>query len=184
MLLLPQTKPNFECCESNGSTESLSENEETTGKQNSCSNNLNVAPQLMLDESNDNTSDYYKKLESNTLQNCVSGDTSCYELAENTLQSYKNSVNEVQPQISVAESVTEINQKSMSRENLTCLSDFSGVTEDYKMYMDFKKKIVYDSTQKSTSDHESKLEKDIKSCRSWELESIGNRSSSQVILFL
>jgi len=61
----------------------------------------------------------------------------------------------------------------MSNENLTCLSNFSGNIEEYEAYVDFKKKHVYSC--------ESKLENDVKSLSSCELQSISNLSSSQAL---
>lgn len=64
----------------------------------------------------------------------------------------------------------------MSSENSTCLTNFSGNVDQYEAYVDFKKKHVYSC--------ERKLENDVKSLSSCELQSISNLSSSQVFSLL
>ena len=172
---LLQTKANFECCESNELTESLSDVRKAHEKQKCFFNKLNVSPQLKFDdksEKNDNISVSHKKLGISYSNYSISSN----ESAEKTTEFNKNSSNKVPSQLNIKENFSNISRKSMSNENLTCLSNFSGNIKEYEAYVGFKKKHVYNC--------ESILENDVKSLSSCEHQSVSNLSSSQVFLLL
>ena len=172
---LLQTEANFECCEGNELTESLSDVRKAHEKQKCFFNKLNVSPQLKFDdksEKNDNISVSHKKLGISYSNHSISSN----ELAEKTTEFNKNSSNKVPSQLNIKENFSNISRKSMSNENLTCLSNFSGNIKEYEAYVGFKKKHVYNC--------ESKLENDVKSLSSCEHQSVSNLSSSQVLLLL